>query len=810
MLMNYMKIAWRNLVRNRLPSAINLFGLTAGTVCCLTIMVYVNEQTGYDAHHRDANSLYKIVTFIDGASIGSDDINSATSSPPIAFALKEDFPEVAEACRLIKMDGFNVDLLKWSESKEGYYEKGGYIADSTIFKVFNFKFIEGDGLSALYEPNTMVLSASLAKKLFGRTSALDKMIEISGSGGVPNRFLVTGVYDENYGKSHLRPNYILSMNSPGLGTFIRSVDNFATQNFVHSYIRLIPGANADLLEDKLPAFLMAHGQHQLAETGMDKKLSLQKVKDIHLYSTGISNQVEMVSSIRYLYFLLTLAVFIQLVACINFINLSTAKAGKRSREIGIRKVIGADRISLVYQFMGESFVLALLAILISIPMVLLLLPFVNDLTQGNIDFRDVLDVRILALLFPLGLLTGFFSGLYPAIMLSDIKPIRALRGTFNATSAKGNLRKGLVIFQFIISIGLITSVIVITEQYQFTQNKDLGFNKKNLIGIRLNTREAIDNSEALKTELSTLSGIQHIAESDYAPSENILTDMGLYRPGGNPENRTLVKINGVKEGYFSTMEIPLKAGRDLNDSDTDEIIVNESFLRTFQIDADKALGSRFLNNNEDKIQELKIVGVVGDYHYSSLKEAIQPMMLYRSDNPHWLLLRMGNIPKEQLLPQMERIWREHVKNAPMDYNFIDQDVERFYGEEKRLGRIASLFTGLAILISCLGLFGLVSFIAEQKKKEIGIRKVLGAGIRSVLHLLTWDFIKLVCIAFVIASPLAYFAMDRWLQGFEYKIVISGWIFLVSGSAALIITLFTIGFQALNSALANPVKSLRTE
>lgn len=809
MFKNHIKIAWRNLTKNRQQTLINLLGLTVGTVSCLTILLYVFAQLGYDQHHEDAASIYRVETINERD--GKENFNTAAASPPIAFALKEDYPEVAEVGRIVLMDIFNVNLIRASESKEGYYEPRTYLADSTIFKILNFKFIEGISKTALNEPNTVVLSTTLANKLFGIQKALGKTV-VWGSGEDALNLTVKGVFDDQYGKSHLNPNYMVSMNTPGLGGFVRTFQNFATNNFVYSYIKLVSEGNAEQLQKKLPAFIQSHGSSDMANAGMANKiLSLKKVTDIHLYSAGRKNQIDKVSNIKYLYFLLTLAFFIQLVACINFINLSTARASKRAKEIGVRKVVGAGKSALMRQFLGESLLLSLFTMLISIPITILLLPFVNELTQGNLSYLDVFNWKIGSILLALGIFTGLVAGIYPAIILSSIKPLRVLKSTANLQSGNGNLRKGLVVFQFVVSIALIATVIIVTQQFRFTQSKDLGFEKDNLLALRVGTDDASSKFNALKSAFLNIPGVLDVGSGKYAPSETVLTDNGMYLPGGNPEDLTVVRRNGISEGYFKTMKIPLLQGRDFREGDGDlQIIVNESTLKAFNIKKELALSSKLLQNEGGETFEFEIVGVVEDYHFASLKDEIVPLFLYRTNYPNWLFLRTETKNYEQLLTRLEQQWKATVSNVPFSYAFVDQEVEKLYEEEKRLGKISVVFTFLAILISCLGLFGLVSYVAEQKKKEIGIRKVLGASINSVVRLLTKDFVKLVLIAFVIASPIAYFFMQRWLEDFTYRIDIQWWVFVLAGGFALAITLLTVGFQSIKSAIANPVKSLRTE
>lgn len=809
MFKTYLKVAWRNLLKNKLQSSINILGLTVGTLSCLSILVYVFGQLGYDEHYSNSESIYRIRTQIQQNASNNPDIDSGTSSPPIAFAMKEDFPEVMEVSRIVYFGEGNESLMRVANSNNGYYEPRGYVADSTFFKIFNYPFIEGSATNALNRPSTVVLSSQLAKKLFGNEKALNKTLVLGGGENAAN-ITVTGVFDEDFGKTHLNPNYILSMNSPGLGEFVRNEQNYATQNFVHSYIKLIPGANPASLEAKLPVFLQSRGAKDLAQAGFDKKLLLQPLTDIHLYSKGIANQIAEVSNIQTLYIMLILALIIQIVACINFINLSTARANKRGKEIGVRKVVGARKGSLVRQFLGESLFLSLFATLITVPLTLVLLPFLNEITQGNATVMDVLNIKILLLLIMLGIVTGLLAGFYPALVLSSIKPIKVLKGVVNLKTGNGSFRKALVVFQFVISIGLIATVIIVTQQIKYVQNKDIGFDKENLLAIRLGTNELSNKYSAIKTQLASVSGVAEVTGSNHYPSEFVLGDLGMHLPGQDPTNLTLVHYNGVSENYFKTVGTPLLAGRSLRATDSSQVIVNKATIDAFNIPLDKAKGTTIVQSYEGESTEYEVVGVVDDYHFASLKEDIEPMLLFNETEPGWVILKTETTDFAGLLFNLESSWKSVNPYAPFQYTFVDEHVQQMFAQEKRLSKIATVFTFLAILISCLGLLGLISYIAEQKKKEIGIRKVLGASVQAVVQLITKDFVKLVFIAFVIASPLAYFLMQRWLQDFAYKIEISWWIFAAAGGAAMIITLLTVSFQSVKSAIANPVKSLRTE
>lgn len=809
MLRNYFKIAWRSLKKNRLQTSINLLGLTVGTVCCISILVYVFAQFGYDTHHDDAQSLYRVRSNI--KSIGNTSINStwAASGPPIVFAMKEDFPEVEDACRIVYFGEGDNALLRAEGSTEGYYEPRGYVADSTFFEFFKYSFSEGNPSSALNAPNTVVLSSKLAKKLFGTEKVYGKEV-IMGDGDDALNLIVKGVFNEQSGKSHLNPNYVMTMFTPGVGQFVRENQNYANQNFVYSYVKLTSGVNASELEGKLPEFLQTRGAKDLKRSGFDKTLLLQPVKDIHLFSKGIESQIDPVSDIQNLYVLLFLAGLILLVACVNFVNLSTARAKNRAKEIGVRKVVGASKNSLINQFLCESVLLSLIATLISIPIAILVSPFLNELTQGDLTFVDFLDYKILLLISAIGFLTGIIAGVYPALILSSIKPVKVLKGVVSAKSGHAMLRKSLVVFQFVVSIGLISSVIIVIQQLKYTQQKDMGFDKEQLLAIRLGTDVVSQRYGAIMTEMKSVGGVAAIAGSDYYPSQLIRGDVGLHLPSADPTIQTKVMYNSITPDYFKTTGIKLLAGRELRAQDSTQVVVNKTTIDVFNIKLDSAIGSIISQTYEGRRQDFEIVGVSDDYHFASLKSVIEPLILFNESQPNWMILRTNSNDFKSLLVNLAAKWKITNPNIPFVYTFVDKEVEKLYVEEQRLSKISILFTMLAIIISCLGLFGLVSYVAEQKRKEIGIRKVLGASVQTVVKLLTKDFVLLVGIAFVIAVPLAYFTMQNWLQDFTYRIDISLWVFFLAGFVALIITLLTVSFQAIKAAIANPVKSLRTE
>ncbi len=809
MIKNYFKIAWRNIWRHKSFSFLNILGLTAGTVCCLYILLYVRDQYGYDVHHDDAGSLYRVRTVIEPKE-GVPGFNSATSSPPIAMGMKLDFPEVVAATRIVYFTDGGDNLLSVVGSDNSFYQSNGYLVDSTFFQVFTYKFTEGKPLHSLDEPYTVVLSSAMAKKLFGSNEALNQQISI-GNRFSADTFRVTGVFDESRGKSHLQPHFIMSMNSGGIGEFVRTNNQWAGQNFIYTYVKLNPHADEALLESKLPAFLERHGADNLRELSMKKHLHLQKVTDIHLYSAGITNQIDKVSNARFLYLLLTIAFFIQLIACVNFINLTTARSVRRAREIGVRKVAGAVKSSLIGQFLGESVLISFIAVSLAVPAVLLLLPLFNTLTEGAITIGSFNDPVVIAVIIILGIATGLLAGIYPALYLSRFKPVSVLKGTFSFKPSSALLRKGLVVFQFVIAIVLIISVIVISRQLNFIQSQDLGFNQKQKLIIPFQNEASQQNFTAFNNELKKLKDVTAVTGCVYYPSLKVLSDLAVYKSGQDMNSAKLLKINQVHEDYFRVMGIPLLAGRQLRTSDTSgQVIVNEKALKVLGISKDAAAGTHVYADFEGNHNDFEIVGVTKDYNYSSLKEEVQPLMAFYTSRPSYMILETTGNNYKSLLSDIGATWKKTIAGSPFEYSFLDEEIQKQYTEEATLRKISNSFTMLAILISCLGLFGLAMFTAQQRVKEIGVRKVLGASVSGIVSMLSKDFLKLVFVSIFVASPIAWWAMHKWLEDFAYKINISWWVFVLAGTVALLIALVTVSFQAIKAAIANPVKSLRTE
>jgi putative ABC transport system permease protein len=804
---NYLKIALRFLLKNRTYSFINIIGLAIGTLSCLYILLYVKDQYSYDKHHKDAKEIYRINSLL---TIGSDKHDNATASPPIAPAIKRDFGEVQEFTRVVGTIGVKQHLLRYQE--KSFYEKEAVYVDSTFFNVFSYHFLYGNPGNVLKEPYSIVLVKTTAEKLFGKENPIGKVIEINNAYG-KNDFKVNGVVDGSLGKSHILANIFISMNSGGMGGYAYTNNSWAGNNFTYSYIKLNPNADVVAFEKKLPAFLKKYGQQQLKDLGMEKRLQLQPVGSIH---TTIGHDVEMTKTVSpsFLYILLLIAVLIQIIACINFMNLATARAAKRAKEVGVRKVIGAGKKDLVKQFLGESILLSLISVLVALPLLTFAIPYLNQITQVDIRLSLLNDPKLLFVLVALILITGLVAGSYPAFYLSAFKAIKVIKGNFTNHISAAGIRRSLVVFQFVLSIVLITGIIVIYSQLNYIKSKDLGFDTNQKIVFSFYTEDSQNKMDAFSNDLRQLADVNAISKSNNYLSQFVFNDEGLYLAGGNMANSVDARNMTTDEYFVKANGIKLLAGRDFRLTDSAKVLVNETLAKRLGLKPESAPGTILYSQYApDPVRSFQIVGVMKDFNFTSLHDEVTPFMfVFDAKNRFLSNLTVSTNSKnyKSLITQMGKIWHRNIANAPFEYSFLDEEVQKQYETEITLSNIINAFTLIAILISCLGLFGLAAFSAEQRNKEIGVRKVLGASVFSITTLLSKDFLKLVTISIVIAIPLAWWAMSKWLQNFAYKVDLSWWMFALAGLLAICIALFTVSFQAIKAAIANPVKSLRAE
>ncbi|WP_254561285.1 ABC transporter permease [Dyadobacter diqingensis] len=817
MFKNYLKIAWRNLLSSKLFSFINVFGLSVGMTCCMLLLLYILSETSFDKHQEHANDLYLLRS--ENVQSNGEKMDNPRAPAPYAQAVKAEFPEVVQVSRLWINFLEDKTLLKVAQpgkQEKAFYETKGVHVDSTFFDVFTYQFVEGDAKTSMNDPHSVVLSEEVAQKLFGNESALNQTIRIGGRSGNNEDFKVTGVFKSESARSHIDARYFVSIHAGWVGDYLRQPNlNFTNNNMFYTYLRLKPGTSAEKFGAKLPSFIEKYARKDLRIAGFDKKLHLLPVQDIHLFSV-IDKIVTPTTSTTYLYVLASIALFTLLIACINFMNLATARSAKRAAEVGIRKVMGAGKSGLVGQFLGESMVLTFLALVLAIASVIIFLPLFNQLSDKTLSISELFRPEIALAFIILALLTGLLAGSYPAFYLSVFNPLDVIKGKFTNSVSATTLRRGLVVFQFVISIGLVVATMVIQEQIKFMRDQPLGFTKDQQIVIPFRSQESRRAYTALRNEILQNNQITAAAGTSYYPGILNPSDMSVFLPGQSVNDDGLVKTNGVSADFMKTMDFKMAAGRMFSaefPADTNyKIVVNEATLRKFAIPLDKAVGQKLnFNMGENGIGSLEIVGVAKDFHFESLHKVIEPYAFFlNNDNFNYIIAHVDTKDVSKVLPFIEAKWKTLVPDEPFSYTFLNEDFQTSYSADARTARIVNAFTVISILISCLGLFGLAAFAAQQRIKEIGVRKVLGASVASIVTLLSGDFMKLVLVSLIIATPLTWYVMSKWLQDFAYSISIEWWMFVLAGVLAVVIALITVSSQAIKAALSNPVKSLKSE
>ena len=814
---DYLKIGWRNLKKDKGYSLINIGGLALGMTCCIFLWLYVRSELSFDQHHQHADDLYLLGGEATASGVRQE---FPMLSAPYAEAIQAEFPEVIHATRMIATPIAESKVLlqirKEENTRQSFYETNGYSVDTTFFEVFTYHFIEGSPQTALLDPHSVVLSDKVALKLFGHEPALGKTIRIKGALGNDEDFEVTGVYQDESRRSHIDAQLFVPTAAGRTGDFLRSFQhNFSSNNIFYTYLRLHPEANAKALEQKLPAFMEKYAGDDLKAAGFDKRIFLIPVPDLHLYD-ALSTIVTPTSNRTYLYLLASIALLILLIACINFMNLATARSLQRAVEVGIRKVMGAQRGGLMQQFLVESTLIALLALLPALLLSALLLPVFNQISGKAIAASALLNSEIVTASVLLLLITGLMAGSYPAFYLSVFRPVSVLKGKFaNAMSAVA-LRKGLVIFQFVISIGLVLATGVIYQQIAFIQNKPLGFDSNQQMVIPLTSEEARQSYEVLRNKMRQDNQIQEVAGAMYYPGIANPSSYSLYRPDRTVEQSQAITINEVSANFLDMMGFERVAGRlfspESSADNHDRLVVNEATLKALEISREAAVGQELRFDWQDSTYTYEIIGVVKDFHYEGLQHQIQPYAFRLSASPsfYYLVAHLNTSNTHDVLAFAEQQWEELNPDTPFEYSFLQDDFQKNHVAEAQMLRIVGCFTLLSILIACLGLLGLSAFATQQRTKEIGIRKVLGATESSIVRLLSKDFLILVVVAFVIASPIAWYTSRQWLEGFAYRVTIPWWIFGLAGLLAVFLTLLTVSFQSVKAATANPVDSLRNE
>jgi putative ABC transport system permease protein len=813
MLKNYLKVAWRSLLRNKTFSFINITGLAVGLGCFLLIALYVLDELSFDRYYDKAGNIYRINM---DARWGGQELRVAETSDMMGPILKEDYPQVQEYTRIYSHSG-DTKLIR--KGNEYITETRAAYVDSTFFNVFAFPALEGNTRTALNDPHTVVMTASAAARYFGSASdAIGKLLDVQeGDREVP--YKVNAVIADIPANTHFHFDLLFSMKS--LDYKWGQIGNV---NF-HTYLVLKPGVDKNAFETKFPNYIKKHFIPVLKEfqiysladfekSGNRIRFSLIPVTQIHLYSDRQSGEeLSPPGSVQYVAIFSAVALFILLIAVVNFMNLTTARSAGRAREVGIRKVLGTQHRELMMQFLTESTLMVFLSLLIGIGIAFLALPLFNSLSGKAMTLGSLFSPMILPLLIALPFVVGLLAGSYPAFFLSGFKPIEVLKGRIRTGTKSGGLRSALVVFQFTISIVLIIGTIVVFRQLHYIQTRDLGFNKEQVLII--DGADALGNNvEVFKKEVTQLSGVKGGTLSAFLPvsksarnAYNICKD-----PVQTASNSFNVETWAIDDGYLPTIGIKLLKGRNFSSgfsTDSSGVIINQTTARILGY-ADPIGKNIYTFNDGGKPIAYPIIGLVKNFNFETLHHEVRPLMFIFQRSTGLASFKVNITAISPLIGEVRNKWTALAPGAPFSFRFLDDSFNEMYQSEQQVGKIATIFSILAILISCLGMFGLATFVAEQRTKEMGIRKVLGASIQGIVRLLSADFMKLVAIAFFIAVPFAWWIMDKWLEDFVYRVNFSWWIFFAGGLAALLIALITVSFQALRAAMANPIRSLKME
>ncbi len=812
MIKNYFKIAWRNLLKNKVFSSINIIGLASGLASFILIALYVADELSYDQFNEKASRIYRVNSDI---VFGGNKLHLAVTSDPMGATLKKDYPQVEAYVRFYTSDGYR--MVK--KGNEYIREDNVAHADSTLFNVFTLPVLAGDAKTALTEPNAVVITETTAKKYFGTTDVVGKNIETDENKST--LYKITAVIKDIPHNAHFNFDFIFSM-----GSVEYPWGNFLSNNF-QTYIVLKEGTDYNAFEknfnqiiDKyiLPQakqFMNISSMDEFAKAGNRLEYSLMPLTDIHLHSDR-TPELGVNGNVQYVYIFSAVALFILLLACINFMNLSTARSSNRAKEVGIRKVLGSDKQSLIKQFLTESTLTALISIVFALGIVWLSLSWFNNLSGKKLSFSELFQPHYLVFLIALPFVVGLLAGGYPAFFLSSFKPIAVLKGKLNAGVKKSMLRNVLVVFQFTTTIFLIVGTIVVYSQLNYIQTKKLGFNKDKVLIIH-GTGALRKDSEAFKNEVSKLSGVTASAFAGYLPVSNSSRNDNSYSKEAvmDAKNGLNMQTWVIDYDYINVMDMEMASGRNFSKdfgADSSAIIINETTAKTLGFDnpIGKKIYTMFQDQFSNRLVSYDIIGVVKNFHFESMKENIRPLC-FRLGKPSWetaFKVNTGNI--QNLLTNIESKWKAMAPGMPFNYEFLDDSFDKMYRVEQRTGKLGLSLAIIAILIACLGLFGLATYMAEQRIKEIGVRKVLGASVANLVTMLSKDFMILVLISTILAIPLAWWAMYKWLEDFAYRITISWWIFALAGVIAMLIALLTVSYQAIKAAVANPVNSLRTE
>ncbi|WEA02247.1 ABC transporter permease [Mucilaginibacter sp. SJ] len=805
MIKNYLRSALRNIARHKFISFINIFGLTIGLTCCLLILTYIVKELSYDKFNHNAPNIYRVSRSFNTAD-GIVNLHLGAVAPPFGPLLKNEFPDIKKVTRLFP----NGDVvLRYKEKL--LVEKGSYFADENFLSFFDLKTVAGDPKTALSEPYTVMMTEDMARKYFGNEDPINKEIRLDNTAN----FKVTGIFKPFPANSQMHPQMLLSFNTLN-DDKVYGRNQLATNwgnNSFFTYLLLPDHYNIDRISSQFPAFIDKYmnspGQPRQSKF---TQLHIQRFLDIHLHS-HLDDEVEQNGDIKRVYIFSAIALFILLIACINYMNLSTARSTLRAKEIGIRKVIGAQQKEIITQFLSESVLITYFSLVLALILTWLLLPLINGFSELGLSIISLFKPSILVSVLLLPLVIGLISGIYPAIFMSSFKPIKVLKGILKVGSGNISFRKVLVVVQFSISIILIVATTIVFQQLKYIQTKSLGFNKDHLVtlgGIPAN------QFEAFRADLLRDPAVKDIGRSSRIPSGRLLDDQGVSVFDGDkplPVKADIKCIN-ADYGFIPTYGIKIAAGRNFSRefaTDSNNFVINASAVSALGWKSPESAIGKDMSYGGVKG---KVIGVVNDFHFESLHQNIIPLLMempsFANNSYRRITVKIDGNRINSALATLGQTWKKYQPETPFEYSFLDERFQKLYNSEQEQGNLFTIFSCLAIFIACLGLFGLSAFTISQRVKEIGVRKVLGASIPQIVTELSKDFLKLVIIAAVIALPIAWYAMSKWLLDFAFRINIQWWVFVMAGVIALIIAFATISYQSIKAAMANPVKSLRSE
>ena len=797
----------RNFSKHKSFTLLNVIGLSLGIAACLLILQYVKYEKSFDTFHSKANDIYRVQ--YNGWQSGKLRFECAAAVPAVGPALKDNFPEVMRFTRLYPVSG----VISYESPEYGlvsFLEEKMQITDSSVFEVFDFKLLEGNEAEVLSGPNKVVISQKAARKYFGDTNPIGKSIRWNGN----RSFEVTGIFEDIPTNSHIKFDFMFSYQTLNDNTNNQSETSWGWYDF-NTYVLLKPGTDVKSLQAKWDDFLYKTRGEDWEKYNRKQEFILQPILDIHLYANLLQeSQPEERGDGDSVYALTFIALFVLIIAWVNYINLATAKSFDRANEVGVRKVMGAVQNQLIYQFLSESFLVNLLAAVLAVIMVWACWPFFAALSGRDIPISFMLQTdfwMLLLLLFGIGAL---LSGFYPAIILSSFKPVEVLKGKVMRTAHGGLLRKSLVVFQFVASVVLISGLLVVYQQLSFMSNQNLGIDINQTLVIKgpgVTDSTYSEKMQSFKAEVLRIAGIKSMTASTNVPGDEIFWASGIRRLVGGPESSISGYTVGIDQDYIQSFNLTLPAGRSFDlrfPNDTSSVILNRAMAEALDFDnPESAIGEKVIHGGDT----MEVVGVLEDYHQMSLKEAVTPLVFrYTPAFSRFYAFKINNNNYKDILSSIEGPWNTFFPGNPMDYFFLDQFFNRQYESERQFGQVFGIFTLLAIFVACLGLFGLASFMTIQRTKEIGIRKVLGSTVPNIVLLLSRGFIYLVLIANLIAWPLAWWIMDTWLQGFPYRIDINPLLFVGAGVGVLLIAFLSVGFQTLKAAMVNPAKTLKYE